>query len=77
MAKEAKAVTDRARVLAFIRSCGATGATDQEIQAKLGLSGDSERPRQWELVKARLIKASNLRNWTEAGRHSIAWISTK
>ena len=41
-----KTGTQRRRVLDFIGSCGASGASDLEIQTGLRLNGNSERPRQ-------------------------------
>ncbi len=38
-----------AQVLVFVVQAGENGATDHEIQQGLGMSGDTERPRRWEL----------------------------
>ncbi len=43
--------SDRLRVFGFIRDRGEYGATDLEMQTELGLTGDSQRPRRWELWK--------------------------
>ena len=56
-----KTGTQRRRVLDFIGSCGATGASDLEIQTGLRLNGNSERPRRVELVDAGLIIDSGIR----------------
>ncbi len=46
----------RGLVYAHIRGRFAFGATDNEIQAALGMGGSTQRPRRVELVDARLIK---------------------
>lgn len=51
---ERKAETDRKRVLDLLRAVP-RGMTDKELQAALNLSGDSERPRRWELEGEGLI----------------------
>ena len=56
-----KTGTQRRRVLDFIGACGATGASDLEIQLGLRLNGNSERPRRVELVDAGLIEDSGVR----------------
>lgn len=63
----------RRKVLEFIRTRGARGATDSEIQDCLEMDGDTERPRRWELRKAGLIVDSGIRRETKTGRASIVW----
>ncbi len=63
----------RQAVLRYIQSRGPAGATDQEIQAALGLAGDTQRPRRWELQKADLIHDSGQRRKTSSGREAIVW----
>lgn len=72
---EPTAATLRRQVLDFIESCGDRGATDCEIQAALGMSGDTQRPRRWELsdCESPLIVDSGLRRRTERGREAIVW----
>ena len=48
------------------------GATDDEIQAALGLTGNTERPRRWELFKADLIYAAGHRV-NARGRKCAVW----
>ncbi len=50
MQRTGKAEMDRVEVLAVIRSAGAVGRTDREIQDYLEMSGDSQRPRRNELA---------------------------
>lgn len=69
------ATTQAARVYAFIVQRGLEGATDQEIQDGLGLTGDSERPRRRGLQKIGLINDSGKTRKSPAGRDSVVWIS--
>lgn len=48
------------------------GLTDLEIQALLGLSGDSERPRRVELANDRRIVEAGTRT-THTGRQATVW----
>lgn len=61
-----------ARVLDAIVLLG--GGTDEQIQARLGMSGDTERPRRVWLVGKGLVKDSG--NWkpTKRGRKAIVWV---
>ncbi len=43
----------REQVYGHIQRAGETGATDREMQAELGMSGDTQRPRRWELARKR------------------------
>jgi hypothetical protein len=63
-----------ARVFHFIAERGKEGATDHEVQAELGMTGDSERPRRWSLHRAGLIRDSGQRRKSPAGRQAIVWI---
>lgn len=65
----------RGQVLAYIRSRGASGATDQEIQDALGMSGDTERPRRRELQTAGLIVDSGKTRSTPSGRAAVVWVA--
>lgn len=47
--------TQRLRVAQAIHAADDDGHTDDELQDLLGLPGDSERPRRWELWKLGLI----------------------
>jgi hypothetical protein len=73
-AVEPNAETLRAAVLAYVRSRGAQGATDDEIQTALGLSGNTERPRRWELWKTDLIQAQGWRR-NARGRKCAVWVA--
>ena len=70
---EPKAKRDRRRVFEFIRDQGERGATDAEMQMCLSLSGDTQRPRRWELHKAGLIRDSGRTRLTPAGNKAVVW----
>lgn len=72
---ETKAGTDRRKVYDFIRERGEQGATDSEIQIGLDMTGDSERPRRWELLKAKYIRDSGKKRETPAGNPAVVWIA--
>jgi hypothetical protein len=71
-----KASTLREDVLRFVQAQGARGATDEEVQAALGMAGSTERPRRVELLEAGQVKASGVRR-TSSGRRAVVWIATK
>ncbi len=64
----------RAAVLAVLRERGEYGATDQEIQVALNLSSDTQVPRRWELVKARMVVASGRKRKTRSGCPATVWV---
>ena len=59
----------------FIRDRGERGATDNEIQAELDLSGSTERPRRRELEQMRLIVDSGTKRRTQSGNWATVWVS--
>lgn len=65
------AATLRARVLAYLRRNGP--ATDEQIQAGLGMAGNTERPRRVELVRGLLVVDSGQTGKTKAGRPAVMW----
>lgn len=73
--------TQRALVLEAIRSAGARGRTDDELQAMLDLDGSSERPRRWELWKLDRIAilrdetGEAIRRFTRTHRRAVVWIA--
>jgi len=79
-AEQAKpnAASQRARVLKLItESCWRTddsGLTDQQIQDRLKMDGNTERPRRNELVERGLIKDSGRRRKTTKGCLAIVWV---
>lgn len=70
-----KAGTLRAVVLAFIKSQGAFGATDEEISLALDMAGNTVRPRRRELQQAGLVVDSGRRRPTESRRLAVVWIA--
>lgn len=71
------ATAQAARVFHFIAERGEEGATDHEVQAELGMTGDSERPRRWSLQRAGLICDSRQRRKSPTGRKAIVWIAAE
>lgn len=67
--------TQRRLILDWITRCGPAGATDFEIQQRLGLDGNTERPRRLELEQAGLIVNSG-RTRIHKGRRAIVWTAT-
>lgn len=63
----------RALVLAFIRSRGEGGATDEEIQEALAMPASTQRPRRIELVSGALVVDSGLTRPTRSGRQATVW----
>jgi hypothetical protein len=54
-----RSADDERGLLAYLRKCG--GATDAEIAAHFGWTGDYERPRRYSLVKRGYVEDSGLR----------------
>jgi hypothetical protein len=67
------AATLRERVLRFLQSRGAEGATDEEIQHRLFMPGNTERPRRRELEQAGQVYASGYNRVTASGRAAVVW----
>lgn len=66
----------RDQVHAFLIGRGLQGATAQEVEQALGLSGNTVRPRLVELRKSkRIITLGELRP-TSAGRQAVVWLTT-
>ena len=73
---EPKTGTQRAIVLAFLRGCGSSGATDEQMQAQIPLSANTQRPRRVELVQARLVVDSGLTRVATSGKDVVVWVAT-
>jgi hypothetical protein len=67
-----KLTGDRRKVFEFLRTCGAFGATDEEIATSLGMSPSTARPRRIELTRRGLIVPAGTRK-TAAKRNATAW----
>lgn len=66
--------TQRRRVYDFIADRGDFGATDLEVQRRLDMDGNTERPRRVELVDAGLVVDSGRRTVVD-GRRMIVWVA--
>jgi len=74
--KRERAKTDRMAVLDYITKKEAYGATDEEIQAALNLSPNTERPRRIELVAQGLVEKSGIARLTSSHRKAAVWVAT-
>lgn len=66
----------RARVLAYIQRCGAGGATREQIEEALEMSGNTARPRVRELMKEGKIQTSLFTCKTKSGREAEVLVAT-
>ena len=62
------------RVLECLQRAGDAGLTDEEIQATLNLSGNSERPRRASLVALGLVRDSGVMRKTNANHAAVVWV---
>lgn len=70
-----KAAVLRDQIYDVIVASGEKGFTDEELQKQLRASGNTQRPRRWELSHIRkVIMDSGLRRKTDAGKTAIVWI---
>jgi hypothetical protein len=60
------------RLVEFLRTCGAFGATDEEMQLALGMNPSTQRPRRGELADAGLIVRDGTRK-TKSRRNADVW----
>lgn len=67
---------DRQKVLAYLRGRGAQGATDQEMQMELEMSGNTQRPRRGELVASGHVAPAGFTRTTISGCKATVWIAT-
>lgn len=76
------AATLREQVYSAILRVGPGGITDDELQHELDLTGNTERPRRWELWKAGRIRpaldptGAVVKRTTASGRRAVAWAAT-
>lgn len=75
----AKAKADRLRVLEYLQSCGANGATDEEMQIALDMNANTQRPRRVSLVESRWVvkHPQDLQRKTASGRLATVWVANK
>jgi hypothetical protein len=67
--------TQRDRVLQSIVTSG--GLTDEEMQVRLSMSGDTQRPRRIELVEGGWVHDGGQRRRTASGERAIVWELTE
>jgi hypothetical protein len=66
-----KSGSKRRRVYEYLKQTG--GATDEEIERALGISGNTVRPTRGSLVKDKFVYATDLERPTLAGNMAIVW----
>jgi predicted transcriptional regulator len=69
--------SNRARVYQYILDKQEYGATDQELQQVLNLSGDTLRPARLSLLKENLIYDSGKTRQNANGNECIVWVVSK
>lgn len=69
-----RAETLRRAVLDYLRSRGEEGATDEETQEALAMSGSTQRPRRCELQEMGLVVDSGRTRPTRSGRAAVVWV---
>ncbi len=67
----------RLQILAFIRSRGPAGATDDEGERALGIRCQTYTPRRGELRELGLVIDSGRRRPTETGRSAAVWVAVE
>lgn len=73
--KPTKAQALRQRIYERIVMSGDSGMTDEELQLDLGIPGNTERPRRWELHKDGLIRCNASTRLTKSGRSAFVWVA--
>jgi hypothetical protein len=68
-----RSATLRARVFGFILDKREFGATLEEIELGLAMSGNTVRPRRVELEDRKLVEDSGNRRPTRSGKPAIVW----
>ena len=66
-----KSGSKRRRVYEYLKRTG--GATDEEIERALGISGNTVRPTRGSLVKDKFVYATELERPTISGNMAIVW----
>lgn len=67
--------TLRFKVYAYIKKCGARGATDEEIQIALRMQLQTEVPRRRELIMKGLAVDSGIKRLTKSRRRATVWVA--
>ena len=74
---EPVAGTRRAKVLAYLRDCGRQGATDEEMQQRMPMSANTQRPRRVELVQGHFAVNSGRTRATVGGDEAVVWVAAE
>jgi hypothetical protein len=74
MTDSINATVIRDMVFECIKAAGHDGLTDEQVQDKLKLQGNTERPRRCELVKQGKIRKSGTRK-ARSGRTAAVWVA--
>ena len=69
------ATSQEIRVFEFIKERDDYGATDEEQQLSLGMTGNSQRPRRRRLVERGLVADSKTTRKTSSGSDAIVWVA--
>ena len=75
--KRASATECREQVREVIRAAGPGGITDEGICQRLCWSGNSVRPRRWELVRLGLVRDTGRTERAASGCRAILWASVE
>jgi hypothetical protein len=74
---EPKRASGRGILLAFLRSRGPMGATDEEMQRWAPMNDNTQRPRRGELVKGGFIHQSGTTRATTSGHDAVVWLANE
>lgn len=69
-----RAHTMRGQVLAYLQACGANGATDEEMQLRMPMPANTQRPRRIELVANGFVRSNGQTRATRSGDHALVWV---
>ena len=69
------AATLRRMVLEAIAAAGADGLTDEEGAERVGINGNTYRPRRRELEQADRIRNTGKTRQTKSGRKAVVWVA--
>ena len=72
---EPRVATLRRAVLDALRAAGEAGLTDEEMQTRLGMGGNTQRPRRVELERGGLVRDSGRTRRTRGGREAVVWVA--
>ena len=67
----------RIELLDYLRSRGATGATDEELQVGIPMPANTERPRRVECMDEGLVIDSRKKRKGSSGRKAVVWLLTQ